>query len=456
MEPNTIPTQEDGFGEASMAELAELKKALEIGYTDPGTNPEALRVESLDATLKLLTYQAQHIKLWNRIPKTDAASTVEEFNRLSAYGSDGGGFVASGALPEEEDSTYARASELVKYIGTTRSVHHPATLVRTVPADLIGQETQNGALWVMGKANHALYYGDSDAVPLQWNGLMKQIIDGGGHVIDCAGAALTSGNLEDAAQLVADNFGMVTSMFSGTKVFHDFSDTYNLYQRFAAPGGTPGVIGTPVTGFRTLSGLINFEPDVFCKAGSTPPTAATSTKAPNAPTLAEGTPASNTLSKFVAADAGAYKYQVTAVNQYGESAPCAISTGAAIGTGEDQDLTITDGGGTYEATAYKIYRTEKDGATCYYTNYTLPRDAVAGVYQATTAWTDVNEWRPRTMVGLVLDLSIQSLTFRQLLPMIKMNLAIIAPALRWMQLLYGTPIVFAPKKNVVVKNILAV
>jgi hypothetical protein len=27
------------------------------------------------------------------------------------------------------------------------------------------------------------------------------------------------------------------------------------------------------------------------------------------------------------------------------------------------------------------------------------------------------------------------------------------PAIRWMQLLYGTPIVFAPKKNVVFKNI---
>ncbi len=34
-----------------------------------------------------------------------------------------------------------------------------------------------------------------------------------------------------------------------------------------------------------------------------------------------------------------------------------------------------------------------------------------------------------------------------------MDLALISPAYRWMQLLYGTPLVFNPKHNVVFKNI---
>lgn len=124
-----------------------------------------------------------------------------------------------------------------------------------------------------------------------------------------------------------------------------------------------------------------------------------------------------------------------------------------MAAGYGVDITISDGGGSFPATAYKIYRTGKNGATTSYTHKIVARTKVGGVPQATTVWTDLNEWRPGCFTGLMLDMSPQSLTFRQLAPMLKMNLAIISPAIRWMQLLYGTPIVFAPKKNVVFKNI---
>lgn len=445
----------DGFGESTMADLSELQKALEIGYQQPTTGQgfDALRVESLDSTLKTMTYSQQHVKLWHAIGKSEAYSTVEEYNRLLEYGGDGGGFVASGALPEEEDSLYERADQKVKYLGTTRSVHHPATLVRTVPADLIGQETQNGALWLMGKANHGLYFADSDVVPLEWNGLAKQIIDGNGIVIDLKGQPLSANDLENAAQQVTENFGFAGKLFTNSKVFTDFSKQYHQYQRWSAPGGQAGVAGTPLTGWATQVGEVGFESDIFVKQGGLAPAAATAPKAPNPPTLALGAPGANSASVFATADGGAYKWQITAVNQYGESAPCALSAAATIAAGEAIVLTITDGGGAYPATGYKIYRTEKGGTTAYYTQKAIARTKTNGTYQSTTAWTDLNEWRPRCFMGLQLDMTPQSLTFRQLAPMLKMNLAIISPAIRWMQLLYGTPIVFAPKKNVVFKNI---
>lgn len=450
-----INQEVDGFGESTAAELGELRKALEIGYQQPTTGQgfDALRVESLDATLKTLTYGATHVKLWSQIPKTDAFSTVEEYNRLLEYGSEGGGFVSSGALPEEEDSTYERADQKVKYLGTTRSVHHPATLVRSVPADLIATETQNGALWLMGKANHGLYYGDSDAVPLEWNGLTKQIIDGNGIVIDLKGEPLSSTDIENGAQQITENFGVPSRLFSNSKVFTDFSSTYHQYQRWNAPGGAAGIAGTPLTGWSTQVGPVGFESDVFVKRGSTAPTSATSAKAPNAPTLSLGAPGNTTGSVFETADAGDYRWQVTAINQYGESAPTALSNAATLAAGQGIELTITDGGGAFPATAYKIYRTGKNGATATYTHKVVARTKTSGVYQNTTLWVDKNEWRPGCFTGLMLDMSPQSLTFRQLAPMLKMNLAIISPAIRWMQLLYGTPIIFAPKKNVVFKNI---
>lgn len=446
-------TLQDGFGQSTMEELNELRKALEIGTTGAATvtGANSLRVESLEATLKVASYQAQHAKLWNMIDKIPAFSTVEEYNKLSAYGSEAGGFVASGVLPEEEDSTYSRQNQFVKYVGSTRVVHHPATLVNTVPSDLISRETLNGALWLIGKINTGLYYGNATNIPVEWNGLINQIEANTATIIDMRGAALTQAAVDNAAQQIVDNFGMPQTLFSNGRVFSDFSKAFHDNQRWASPGGNrPGSAGTPVSSYWTTNGEVKFEPDTFVKRGSTPPASATSTKAPSAPTFADGTPSgTNDSSNWTAADAGVYKYQITAVNQYGESAPSALSTGITIAVAGETvaTCTITDGGGTYPATAYKIYRTEKGGATAYYTGWMVARDA------ATTVFADVNDFLPRCFYGLLLDMTPQSLSFKQLSPMVKMPLAQIAPSIRWMQLLYGTPIVYNPLRNVVFRNI---
>jgi len=443
-----------GFGEGTMAELAELRKALEIGYTQPVTGQgfDALRVESLEASLKVLTYSAVHIRLWNAISKDPAYSTVEEYNKLIDYGDEGGGFVASGELPPTEDSLYERADQKVKYIGTTREVHHPATLVRTVPPDLIAQETNNGIMWMMGKLNRAMYYADADAVPLEFNGITKQLIDGATNVIDLRGRPLSKDDIENAAQLTVDNYGFAANLYSNPKVFTDFSKLHYAQQRFNTPG-QGGMVGTPVKGYSTLAGDIAFEPDTFVRRGDTVPAAATNVKAPAAPTIGTFVIASDAASEFGAADAGTYKYQLTAINNYGESLPTALSAGQTVASGEKVSFTVTDGAGTYAATAYKVYRTEKGGSTTYFVGYILPRTKISGVYQATTAYSDLNGYLPRTFLGLMLDLNREAMTFKQLSPLIKMPIAITKPTISWMQLLYGTPIVYAPKKHVVFRNI---
>jgi len=442
------------FGESTMADLDELRKALDIGTSQPvtGVGFDALRVESLEGTLKVLTHLAKHARLWNMIAKLPAFSTVEEYNRLLSHGGEGGGFLASGTLPEIEDSSYERADQKVKFLGTTRVVNHPATLVRTVPAQLIATETQNGVLWMIGKANRGMYYGDSAAIPLEWNGLTKQIVDGAGHVVDLRGQPLTKDNLENGTQLVNDNFGFPTALFSNPRVFTDFAKLYHAQQRFNNPG-TAGNVGTPVKGYSSLSGDISFEPDTFVKRGTIPPATLTQARAPTVPTLSPAIDAPVVAgSQFTAAFAGTYIYSVTAVNNFGESVASANTAGQAIATDGAVTLTITDGGGTDGATGYRIYRTDKGGATPNFMKL-VERDKIGGVPQATTVYQDLNADLPATFIGLLLDQTPQSLSFKQLSPLIKMDLARIAPSIRWMQLLYGTPIVYAPKKNVLFKNI---
>jgi hypothetical protein len=45
------------------------------------------------------------------------------------------------------------------------------------------------------------------------------------------------------------------------------------------------------------------------------------------------------------------------------------------------------------------------------------------------------------------------MSFKQLAPFTKIPLATIDPSIRWMQLLYGTPALYVPRRMVLLKNI---
>src|SRR5690349_5644439 len=134
----------NGFGTDTSANVADLHKALSAGYqVSSQTGGSALRVESLEGSLKVVTYSAHHIKMWKKIPKSPAYSTVEEYNQLVDYGSSSFAFVGEGELPPTQDSTYARRTALVKFLGTTREVTHPMTVVHPAHGDVIALENQN-------------------------------------------------------------------------------------------------------------------------------------------------------------------------------------------------------------------------------------------------------------------------------------------------------------------------
>jgi len=110
-----------GAGNASHAELDELIKAMSAGSitgreTTNSTTASGspLKTESLETTLKVLTNTERDIVLWKMVPKLPAYNTVEEYNQLASYGTDGGAFTNEGELPESADSSYVRKAELVK------------------------------------------------------------------------------------------------------------------------------------------------------------------------------------------------------------------------------------------------------------------------------------------------------------------------------------------------------
>lgn len=455
-----------GFGAGSEADIQNLSKALEAGYQQGAgkTGGSALRVESLEASLKVLTYTSSHVKFWKKMPKSPAYSTVEEYNQLTDYGGDASPFVQEGELPQATDSSYIRRTQLVKFLGTTREVTHQATLVHPAHGDLIAIENQNGILWLLQQVERHLFAGDSslafDGESEQWDGL-DALIDSS-MVIDLEGGTLQEADIEEAANMIIENYGFPTDMFLGTRTMSDLVKTFYPRERIQMPAPSNGQIGNTIQTMATQAGVIEFNPDVFIRRTPAPPAAATSASAPATPASIAAGAATGTTgdhNKGSASGTTYYSYVVTACNRFGESAPTAF-LGAAVSisqvnkdAGAYLPLTVTNPGviGAFPPEYFRIYRTAASATNAVVSSlasYSLIAQVPASSQAAsgTTVFNDVNLILPGTSSAYLGELTPSVLTFRQLMPLMKMDLAVLSPAYRWMILLYGTPVLFAPKK----------
>ena len=66
---------------------------------------------------------------------------------------------------------------------------------------------------------------------------------------------------------------------------------------------------------------------------------------------------------------------------------------------------------------------------------------------------DLNHFLPDCDQAILVQFDNEVVEFAQLAPLMKMDLAILSPAYRFMILLYGTPFLYAPKKMVRYINI---
>ena len=464
----------NGFGTSTLGDVNELSKALSAGYqVSNQTGGSALRVESLEASLKVVTFTNKHIKLWKKIPKSPAYSTVEEYNVLSQYGSQGFGFTREGELPQDQDSTFTRQTALVKFIGTTRAVTHPATLVNPAHGDVIALENQNGILWLLERVEDSLFHGNSalafDGEAEQWDGLDTMIANA--NVVDLEGQPLQEADIEEASNLVIESFGYPTDIFLGTCAMSDLVKTFYPRERVSLPAPQEGKVGLSITSMATQAGTIEFNPDVFIRQGKTPPAAATSANAPATPAIVlPVAPAAGTTgswAKSQGAGGAFYAYAMTACNRFGESAPvlsaAAIAVSAAANAANQvMTVNITNAAvvGANPPEYFILYRTTAQtgaGAIADITQYSevarfaAPSQAAGAA--TVGAFTDDNAIMPFTETAYLGELTPSVLTFRQLAPLMRMDLAVLAPAYRWMVLMYGTPILFAPRKWVRMTNI---
>jgi hypothetical protein len=455
----------EGFGQTTQQDVDDLNKALTAGQeiNPPGSvvpgDGFALRVESLERTLKNTTYKMDHIQFWKNIPKLPAYNTVEEFNQIQSYGENpDAGWIDEGDLPEEDDSTYERKFAIVKYLGTTRKVTHVMSLVRPAHGNVIAQETINGTMHLLRIMERALFYGDSSLNSLQFDGFEKLLRDNApaANIIDLRGKPLSEDVLTDGALTIQDapNYGTPTNLYLNPKTKSDLVKTffpkerYDLFQKTAN-----GMIGLDIKGFTSPAGDVLFNPDVFITDGGAPtaavgdvakrPSAFTVTTAPTTPVDA--------TAQFEADDAGDYYYKAQAVNRYGRSAAVDVPAGptaVTVAAGDKVTFGLTPG--AIAPSYWEIYRTKVDGASG--TERLILRvPHTTGAAEETI--NDLNASLPYTTSAFLFQQNLENMSFKQLAPMVKIPLATVDSSIRWMQLIYGVPTLYTPGKNVLYVNV---
>lgn len=484
--PNTVDDAAGVLGGASDELIKAVVAGSQTGRDFDGVQNSgaSLKTESLDAMVRLLTNTEKHIVFWKMLNKQSIYNTVHEYNQQLDYGNDAGGFNLEGEAPSFSDPTYRRKSALIKYLGFSGEVTHPAMLVRN--ADGVNnwsREIQNKTQLLMRFINKSLTTANSKNVPTEFDGLFQQHFESeevgnsslntyfnSSQVIDARGGILTDDLVQDATDsAVNTNFGFADKIISSPTVFKNYVKQFDGLKRFNV--GQPGAIQGAITGQSVIKIDSQFGPldvvnDIFFdyKVAKDYNSAATSSKAPAIPVVGVApTAVVNTIptSKF-ANFTGTYFYGVTARNRYGESAFLPLSTTAStIAAGTDAvDLQFTAGAGAYAATSFVIYRTEKNESAytnpkAYHKIFEITTAELAAGYDgaAATKVRDRNLWIPNTKSALVTVMDPMYFEYLQLAPIMKMDLAITSPSKRFMVLNYGTPAMYMPTKIVRIINI---
>jgi hypothetical protein len=466
-------------GVISQDQMEDLYKSILAGYGYAGkptdlTYGGVIQVESLETTLKSVTFKMENIKFYPTLSTDKAYNLVEQYNRLLAYGSESSPYMAEGGAPQEEDSVYVRDHQRIAFFGTRRKVSHQMTIVRTSIGDVVAQQAKEGTMNILSKVERELYWGhahfmnqltgnmnaalgDIPNTSVALNGLYYQLLKGDTDImvrsgdfegygefasigIDLHGSVMTQDDIERLCVIAAENFGMPRALHAEPQVLSAFTKAFYDHFRMA-PGGMGQTVGYDITKMTTTVGQVDFISNVFLRPKTTARPQAVNTSAPAVgaatATLAD-TGAGN--SGFLA---GTYQAKVTFVNDFGESAP--LQGVAVAGLVADNNISVTIAN-MPACNYFNVYLSAADGSAGTEKFVGRFRNNGNGAYILS------NAKLPGMGEAFLLDTKPEVMRIKQLLPLSKINLAVVATAIEFMIVMYMTFVCYTPRFNGFFKN----
>jgi len=459
-------------------DVENLQKAITAGYGGAGkptdlTYGGVIQTESLETTLKSVTFDMKNLKLWPAISIDKAYNLFEQYNRLTGYGSDSSPYIGEGGAPQEEDSTYIRDGQRIVFFGTRRKVSHQMTLVRTTVGDVVAQQAKEGTMHLLKNVEREMYWAHAhftDALGLQtgstsdipqdslaMNGLLQQLLRGDqdaqqqsgdfeGYgsfqsiVRDQAGSVMTQDDIEELSVILLENFASPSEIHIEPLALSSF--VRQFYPQFrSAPGLSNQTVGYDVSKVQTTAGTMDLKPNLFLRPRGRARAKAVNANAPGLPAAVTGADGGGATGQLAA---GTYQYKITEVNDFGESSPRQITSAVTVAA-DDSSVVLTMPAPQAGTKYFRVYRSADGGAA--------GTEEFVGNYRAgLAAYVDAGEKSPGLGEAFMLDLNAECMRFKQLAPLSKINFAIVTTALEFAIVLYGALFVYTPRFNGVYKN----
>ena len=466
-------------------DIEALNKAITAGYGGAGkptdlTYGGVLQAESLESTLKSVTFDMKNLKFWPAVSIDKAYNLFEQYNRLIGYGSDASPYMGEGGAPQQEDSTYIRDGQRIVFFGTRRKVSHQMTLVRTTVGDIVAQQAKEGTMHLLKHIERELYWGhahymniasgamngavsDIPANSIKMNGLLQQLLKGDDDAQhkskdfegfgdwssigqDLAGAVMQQDDIERLAVIALENFGAPNQLHAEPVVISAFVKQF--YPQFrSAPGLAGQAVGYDVSKITTTAGTVDLKPNLFLRPRAQYRTQAVNANAPALGTFACGHNTGGAVSPVgQLTSGGVYQYKITAVNDFGESAP--IQSTVNGNPDANGSLILTVANVPANTKYFKVYRSASGGA--------VGTEKFVGNFKydpADLTLVDSGQKSPGLGEAFLLDMSAECMKFKQLAPLSKINFAIVSTALEFAIVLYGALFVYTPRFNCFLKNV---
>ena len=465
-------------GLVSQADIENLNKAITAGYGGAGkptdlTYGGVLQAESLEATLKSVTFDMKNLKMWPAISVDKAYNLFEQYNRLISYGSDSAPYIGEGGAPIEEDSTYVRDGQKIVFFGTRRKVSHQMTLVRTTVGDIVAQQAKEGTMHLLKNVEREMYWGhahflnrldgsnsgspnDLPANSIAMSGLLQQLKKGDSDVLmrsgdfegygdaqsiaqDLGGNVIAQDDIERLAVIALENFGSPSELHIEPAALSAFVKQF--YPQFRSNPGLSGqTVGYDVSKMTTTAGAIDFKPNLFLRPRAGARALAVSALAPAGTFTATGVAAAGGTGYA----AGTYQLKVTAVNDAGESVPV---QSAAVVLATAKDIQITIASAPAGVKYWKAYLSAAGGA--------VGSEKFVGNFANAGNTTYILSGKKQAGLGeaFLLDMSAECMKFKQLAPLSKINFAIVTTALEFAIVMYGALFVYTPRFNCLFENV---
>lgn len=436
-----------------------LSKSFTTGYgitPDTQQNAAALRREFLEDEVKMLAFSSNDFTIYPLINKQQVQATVVKYAVFNQHGRTGHSrFVREVGVATINDPTIKQKTVSMKFLSDTKQQSIAAGLVNNI-ADPMTILTEDAIAVVAKSIEWGIFYGDAslsaDAQEdgIEFDGLVK-LIDPS-NVIDLRGASLTEAFLNQAAVTVGKGYGRATDAFMPIGVQADFTNNLLDRQRAVMPNPAGGfATGFAVNQFLSSRGPINLhgstimENDNILIEGLIP-----QQNAPLPPSSIVATVTAADGGNWATSDQVAHNYKVVVFSDEAQSVDSAAVSATVTAATDSVSLAITLQP-LYQAQPQFVVVYRQGLETGYY--YQIARIPVSSAVNNVITFKDVNAIMPETCDVFVGELSPQTISLLELLPMMRLPLAQMNATVTFTVLWYGALALYAPKKWVRVKNV---